>query len=338
MLRKLTLVLLAAFLLDGLALAQNLVINPSFEDQTDCPETDHEIWKLVHWDEVEATSDYYSCSYLDASFPARTGDSYIGISVLRFDWSSDYREYVGQQLASPLVAGQEYYVEFWARLSDGRCWSIDALGAYFTTGMPVSNQPGNGGLIHVEPQIINTEYRMLEPVGEWKKVCGTFIASGGEDYVTLGNFYTDQQTNKVQFCPNSTGSHDSYYHIDDVVVELANGTNTVTCDDTTVYNPPADLFIEPGEDLFYCEITPPNVITPNGDGYNDYLAFETFSWEGYEIHVFNRWGKEVFTGNEVYHFDGRDQAGDQLPEGSYMCIMNSSDGLCSKSWQLTLLR
>lgn len=71
----------------------------------------------------------------------------------------------------------------------------------------------------------------------------------------------------------------------------------------------------------------PNVITPNGDGFNDgFLPFLNDSLgidlaqltTVYELHVYNRWGQLIYrTEQPAQRWTGRTQAGEKVPAGVY---------------------
>ena len=70
----------------------------------------------------------------------------------------------------------------------------------------------------------------------------------------------------------------------------------------------------------------PNAITPNGDGLNDALVFDIMltrpqDFPNPELVVFNRWGDVVFR-QQPYdnNWQGTNQSGDALPEGTYYFI------------------
>lgn len=67
----------------------------------------------------------------------------------------------------------------------------------------------------------------------------------------------------------------------------------VTYDSVTVYVDP-------------CLVLPyiPNVFTPNGDGFNDVFAFKNHEGWDLETCIRNRWGQEVFEGNNDNWWDG----------------------------------
>lgn len=60
-----------------------------------------------------------------------------------------------------------------------------------------------------------------------------------------------------------------------------------------------------------------NVFTPNGDGLNDVFNPAPNQLLNYRISIYNRWGKEVFSGNQSTPWDGRSN-GSPVPEGVYV--------------------
>jgi gliding motility-associated-like protein len=67
----------------------------------------------------------------------------------------------------------------------------------------------------------------------------------------------------------------------------------------------------------------PNIISPNGDGVNDYWDFRAYSVHTTDFEVFNRWGKSVFKSNDpLTQWNGVNQRGEPLSEGTYFWIIN----------------
>ena len=65
----------------------------------------------------------------------------------------------------------------------------------------------------------------------------------------------------------------------------------------------------------------PSVITPNGDGKNDYFRVDVMS-EPVELIIFNRWGVEEYRNdNYLNDWDGRNNDGHELPNDTYFYIM-----------------
>ena len=79
------------------------------------------------------------------------------------------------------------------------------------------------------------------------------------------------------------------------------------------------------EDLFI-----PSVITPNGDGKNDYFKVSENIGK-IEIIIFNRWGIEEYSNrNYLNDWDGRNNKGSQLPDDTYFFILKLKDGKVKK--------
>lgn len=71
-----------------------------------------------------------------------------------------------------------------------------------------------------------------------------------------------------------------------------------------------------------CNIAAPNVITPNGDGQNDFLTFEGIEhFSGSRLEVFNRWGKKIYE-NANYNNDWN---GGEQSEGTYFYVLTVND-------------
>lgn len=85
----------------------------------------------------------------------------------------------------------------------------------------------------------------------------------------------------------------------------------------------------------------PNVFTPNGDGYNDYLIINNRDQVNYTLEVFNRWGSQVFVGNQDFFWDGTFN-GEPAPAGAYFYVLRATtpDGTLSKDFHgsVTILR
>ncbi len=72
-----------------------------------------------------------------------------------------------------------------------------------------------------------------------------------------------------------------------------------------------------------CPLTIPNVITPNGDGYNDYFKIINIQYyPGNKLLIFNRWGKEIASfSNYQNDWDGKKNDGSRASDGTYYFIL-----------------
>ncbi|MBK8499822.1 MAG: choice-of-anchor L domain-containing protein [Flavobacteriales bacterium] len=62
-----------------------------------------------------------------------------------------------------------------------------------------------------------------------------------------------------------------------------------------------------------CEVIIPNVITPNGDGYNDKWSIEGITYSSNTVAIYNRWGQKVYEATNYRNQWG----GDDVPDGTY---------------------
>ncbi|MDX9931096.1 MAG: choice-of-anchor L domain-containing protein [Bacteroidales bacterium] len=73
-----------------------------------------------------------------------------------------------------------------------------------------------------------------------------------------------------------------------------------------------------------CEIRLTNVVTPNSDGFNDFVHFANLEmYPNSELLIFNRWGKIVYK-NDSYN---NDWSPSDISEGTYYYILKKSDGI-----------
>jgi hypothetical protein len=199
--KQLTLILLltASTFLVG----QNLVPNPSFENYSSCPTATGQFNLSIPWfmplNTNNASSDFYNaCNTTTAGVPnnssgyqvAHSGDGYAGV----YTYGSEVREYIQVQLTSPLSAGISYNIELYVSPSEVHNYFADGMGVYVSIG----SVAGVGGyLLPFIPQVVNPIGNVISDTTSWTLVSGTYIALGGEDHITIGNFSDDANTDTL---------------------------------------------------------------------------------------------------------------------------------------------
>jgi OOP family OmpA-OmpF porin len=207
--------------------AQNFVSNPSFEDTISCPTNINQLSKAKFWiNPTQCSPDYYNaCStanFSAAGVPsnawgtqgAHTGVAYAGFYAFSKANPNDSREYIQTQLTSPLANGHKYLVSFFLNLSDGSDYSLSAVGAYFSSSATMGP---NCLMLNYIPQIQNKPVNQLTDKVNWMLVEDTLLSNGTEQYLTIGNFNTDNTSDTI-YHGFSSGANLSYYYIDDVSV------------------------------------------------------------------------------------------------------------------------
>jgi hypothetical protein len=203
--------------------AQNLVLNPGLESYITCPGFGQFSNSYIdNWDKpTYGSTDYYNYNcpgIVPSQQVPHAGDAYAGI--IAYNYGQEYREYMTGMLNAPLNPGATYYCEFYVSLNDGYIQAVKEIGAYFSASSP--GPYANSLHVPLTPQIQNT-VTLLDDTSNWMRISGYFLASGGEQYVTIGNFNDDAGTTIVQV--GSVGSYGSYYFVDDVWLSLAEGTS-----------------------------------------------------------------------------------------------------------------
>lgn len=229
-----TVILLGALLSTNFILkAQNLVINPSFEEYYRCPNnfsTNSKEFSLPGWKSVHAgTPDYYNqCSWGDCDVPfnwagesnAHSGLAYAGIYLWNRPTSKprSYREYIQGELRQPLVRDKRYRIEFYFKLASYSVYTVDRIGLMLTDS--TFNKTGD----QVIDQVPTLSVIRQEPItsGAWDRAQMEYVAKGGEKYVTIGNFFDNFNTQFTQIDYRKGKSpmlaSSAYFYIDDVGV------------------------------------------------------------------------------------------------------------------------
>lgn len=136
----------------------------------------------------------------------------------------------------------------------------------------------------------------------------------GASYFWLGpNNYTSEQQ-AVSFPVNfsNTGTYKAYITI-----------NGCVSDTSSILVQILGSLVPYTEDF-------PNVITPNGDGINDYLDIDQFfnSCLPYDLKLYNRWGSLVYEQSlGTTPFNGKDKGGAALSPGTYFYQLRYGDEL-----------
>lgn len=184
----------------GFLPAQNLVLNPGFEQRDYCPDDFKQFTNNVHdWYSFFSTPDYYVCDFFppDIFLPSMGYEPLDGaVAGLRWfildNGLVPYREYLTGTLSQPLEATRKYYLEFsvfWVPNSI----AINQYSAHFSDTL-VTAQPADG-VLPLEPHI-SWDGGILTDTA-WVTVSGCYTARGGEQFVVLGNFLPNALTDTV---------------------------------------------------------------------------------------------------------------------------------------------
>lgn len=285
--------------------AQNLVPNPSFEEYIDCPWSCCDLdLNCVNWYSFSETPDYFnSCSEYTAGVPfnpwghqfAITGNAYAAL-VTYSSIAENIREYIATPLTTPIESGESYYIMFYMSQSDGgdldnwRC-ATDRIGAKFFNDPDYT--PDNPYVPGNDPDL---QYNgLFTDTTNWVLIDGWFEADQAYNWVAVGNFFDDEQTDTVQF--GEPGKCFGIYYIENVCIT----TNPTDCD---YLKQESDLNsdIEPDESEEFIQIHP----NPSPGWFQIIASFVLT-----EVKVYNAIGQLIikqYVGQQELNIDGTNWA------------------------------
>jgi outer membrane protein OmpA-like peptidoglycan-associated protein len=104
------------------------------------------------------------------------------------------------------------------------------------------------GLIDERPQITNPRLHVIDQYETWVKLSDVYVASGGEEYLTVGNFLPDQAITRLMRTELEGGSSTSgwaYIYIDKIEVNPIKSKEECSCLNekiaAEVHDPPLQL-------------------------------------------------------------------------------------------------
>lgn len=309
---KILLPLFISVIMHSILLAQqNLVPNPGFELYDTCPFSISQVHFATSWSMyANATPDYFnSCDLAGGQSvpangfgyqPAFDGNAYCGFFCFG---SNNYREIIGAQLLSPLVVGKKYFVSLrvCAAPIPGSEVMCNGIGVKFlSSAYNISNPVPINNSSHVYCDTIITDSV------KWTTISGYFVADAPYEYIALGNFFADGNTDTIGY-PSIQG----YYFVDGVSVTEA-------------------------------VVSISNIFTPNGDGINDLITTDTQGLADYEWAIYDRWGDKVYQYTpDSTGWDGTHLNGNLCNDGVYYYIFSgiATDGqVWSQSGFIQLIR
>ena len=197
--------------------SQNLIPNFSFEEYTICPYSES-FWPVKDWYRVinhSGTADNLNSCATDFRYTVPEngkgfqfpddGNGYSGFFC--YFPKNVLREYLQVKLTNPLLAGNTYEASFKISLADNSTHAINKIGIAITQN-PIEGM-GNLDYIPLTPQVFSDE--IIYDKENWTEISGSFQAKGGESYLTVGNFFSDQE---ITIDELQSGQPFCYYFID----------------------------------------------------------------------------------------------------------------------------
>jgi gliding motility-associated-like protein len=182
---------------------------------------------------------------------------------------------------------------------------FDAAGNVIDEGANVSQITVGAGIYSVELTFNGCSYTQTATVSEVELPVITLIEIDGTSIII-----------------HATGGNPPYmYSLDGIHFQTSNIFVNVPYGENTIYVISADNCTPASEDFYIIQIV--NVVTPNGDGYNDFIDFSGLIFkEDVNLKIYDHQGALIFSGERSnnYIWDGK-LKGKPIPTKSYWYVL-----------------
>jgi outer membrane protein OmpA-like peptidoglycan-associated protein len=151
---------------------------------------------------------------------AKEGKNYAGIVAFSYG-DAIPRSYLMTKLTTPLKKGAKYCVKFNLSLAETSKYASNQIGVNFAS-KPFGTD-AKTALID-KTHVLDSKNKIFSGLYNWEQVCGTYYAEGGEKFLTIGNFTSNENTrsekNKKDPKMKNAQITAAYYYIDEVTVTM----------------------------------------------------------------------------------------------------------------------
>ena len=221
----------------------NLVPNPGFEDTLFCP-----IWTYgSNYTGGAAIKDWYSpntpaglgfwyhyfnCFYtitpgLEYIYMPHNGNGEISLAIVSID--TNKRQYAQCQLVDSMRHHETYYVSYFVKsfFQNSMCVS-NGTSIHFSDTAIIRSIPFaestyqffSPGFFDLPASVTSFQEEIISDTNQWVKIEGVYEAHGGEQFITLGNFKRNHETNCLYPIPTLVGKNNRYFYDDITVMHI----------------------------------------------------------------------------------------------------------------------
>ncbi len=241
---------------------------------------------------------------------AADGQQFAGLILYDAD-NPNFREYLEVRLTRAMQPGEELCVRFAVSAAERSMFFTDELGIALSKDSILSN---DWNTIQRDPELRTQKYLAIsDTAASWKLLSFNYTAHGGEQFVTIGNFRKDANTN-LQPNDQSQYLRLAYLYLDNLFVGSC-APETMPSTNAVVMPSPSETILPEGK------LHVPNIVTPNGDGFNDVFYIEGLPRYS-KLIIRNKKGMEVFKSDNYRN----DWFGEGMPKGAYVYELILPDG------------
>jgi hypothetical protein len=219
---------------------KNLVLNPGFEIYDTCPRRiNDQVNDAKYWTGIDSTGIavctpefFHECAYgSNVGIPfngkyyqyARSGKGMSQVCMFSDESQTPNgynRDYLQGRLSNKLTVGKTYCVSYYVCQEEYSRYAIMDFGAYLDNGI-IDTAISECGKPKTQfiPQIVYKD-SIISDTANWTKVEGSFVATGVEQFITIGNFLSKSATTYTSMPDNGYNGFTwfSLYLVDDVSV------------------------------------------------------------------------------------------------------------------------
>jgi len=200
-------------------IAQNLVLNPSFEDGAVCDGSTERIDTVHNWSTISGNPGYINTS----CFLSKDSKAFVQgmrlppasegkvLSIQKFDLKTECQQ---GALTQALEEGQQYVIRIRVRLPIQFCQQpINEVGVVLSAA-PLDKYTERSIIDLPALSLKNNTQTPISKQYEWEEVSTLYTAKGGEQFIAIGNF----SSNNAGVFENRTKKECTYLFIDAVSV------------------------------------------------------------------------------------------------------------------------
>lgn len=205
----------------------NYVSNGGFEQKINCSVTTT-VFPATNWRWIDSIV-YGNVGYNNLCYPnvpygpfgfqyPKSGGAFAEVQSLcqpTLCPASNSRGYIRNRLKTNLIAGKTYCVKFYVNIANDSNYGIDGFGAYFGNNSLDTIIYTNKPLTYLVPQVQNSTNNIITDTLNWTLITGTFVATGIEKHMIIGNFKSDAATTKTLINTTYLSNVISEFYLDD---------------------------------------------------------------------------------------------------------------------------
>lgn len=146
----------------------------------------------------------------------KNGDKYAGIVAFSYG-DKVQRTYISAQMKYPMQKGMKYCVTMYVSLAELSKYASNQIAFQFSSK---ALQQEKGAIIGPS-HVLHPQKKVISATYGWEKICGTYVAEGGEKFVTIGNFTANDGTKNEKTGKNNfkgVPAIAAYYFVDDIQI------------------------------------------------------------------------------------------------------------------------